>query len=475
MNTQDFKKGMPMNPHWNIDTKLVHAGERGEVLPGIPTVHPISMSNTYIAPLATMDAILGGAPGYTYGRHHNPSVDALAEAVRELEEGEVAFAYASGMAAVHASLMALSLRPGDRVLLSRDLYGASLNLVEQLFAPMGIDAIEEDLTDLDRVNQVFIRYRPRLVLFELISNPLLRLVDGPALTQMAHQHQARVIIDNTFTTPLMAKPLSYGADFVVHSATKYLGGHGDAIGGILVTRREHQDRLYSQQKLMGTILGPFEAWLIHRGLKTLGLRFPRQCQNASQLALRLHQSGRFKQVHYPGLTHHPRIPSSPNGFPPRIARRRGDPGSAWGQSDGLQISRSPSISGSCHHGRRHIHFSAVPAHRFTPFSVCRGSASDGDFRRNGSDRGRHRIGRRHCRRYSCGGGLVMKHSETLAHHLVGPYPFQPPSYRHQTISRPERATLSAPDRGQFAAEHARHLIATIALGKINTLDPSRFD
>lgn len=315
MNTQDFKKGMPMNPHWNIDTKLVHAGERGEVLPGTPTVHPISMSNTYIAPLATMDAILGGAPGYTYGRHHNPSVDALAEAVRELEEGEVAFAYASGMAAVHASLMALSLRPGDRVLLSRDLYGASLNLVEQLFAPMGIEAIEEDLTDLDRVNQVLIRHRPRLVLFELISNPLLRLVDGPALTQMAHQHQARVIIDNTFTTPLMAKPLSYGADFVVHSATKYLGGHGDAIGGILVTRREHQDRLYSQQKLMGTILGPFEAWLIHRGLKTLGLRFPRQCQNASQLALRLHQSGRFKQVHYPGLTHHPEYRQAQTFFP----------------------------------------------------------------------------------------------------------------------------------------------------------------
>lgn len=303
-----------MKPKWHIETKLVHAGERSTFPPGSPTVHPISMSNTYVAPLSTMDAILGGAPGYTYGRHHNPTVDLLAEAVCQLEEGEVAFAYSSGMAAVHAALMALQLRAGDRILLSRDLYGASLNLVEQLFAPMGIEAIEEDLTDLNRVEEGLRRHRPRLVLLELISNPLLRLIDGQAITEIAHRQGAQVIIDNTFTTPLMAKPLTYGADFVVHSATKYLGGHGDAIGGIIVSHEHHQARLHSQQKLLGTILGPFEAWLLHRGLKTLALRFPRQCQNAARLATLLHESGRFRRVHYPGLAHHPEYHLAPKLF-----------------------------------------------------------------------------------------------------------------------------------------------------------------
>ncbi len=294
-----------MKPPWQLETTLVHAGERQTPLAGNPTVHAISMSNTYVAPLTTMDAILGGAPGYTYGRHHNPTVDALADAVCQLEEGDVAFAYASGMAAVHAALAALELRPHDRVLLSRDLYGASLNLVDELFAPLGIETITEDMTDLARVEAACALHRPRVLLLELISNPLLRVVDGPELVALAHRYGAEVIIDNTFTTPLMARPLTYGADFVVHSATKYLGGHGDAIGGVVVTRKEYHARLYSQQKLMGTILGPFEAWLLHRGLKTLALRFARQCDNAAELARVLDQSSRFTAVHYPGLAQHP--------------------------------------------------------------------------------------------------------------------------------------------------------------------------
>lgn len=289
----------------DIATQLVHAGEARPELPGRPTVHAISMSNTYVAEPEVMDAILGGAPGYTYGRHHNPTVDALAYAVCQLEHGEVAFAYSSGMAAVHAALMSLALRPSDVIVLSRDLYGASLNLVEQLFRPMGVEALAEDLTDLSRVEAVFRQHRPRAVLLELISNPLLRLIDGPQITELAHRYDVRVIIDNTFTTPLMATPIDYGVDMVVHSATKYLGGHGDAIGGIVVAKEAYRDRLYQQQKLMGTILGPFEAWLLHRGLKTLGLRFPRQCQNAAALAQILHQSGKFHRVHYPGLSHHP--------------------------------------------------------------------------------------------------------------------------------------------------------------------------
>ncbi len=263
------------------------------------------MSNTYVAPPEVMDEILGGAPGYTYGRHHNPTVDALTHAMAGLEEGEAALAYASGMAAIHAALAAMELGPGDALLLSRDLYGASLNLVDQLLCPLGIQAETADLTDLAAVEALLSRLRPRAMLFELISNPLLRILDGPALTELAHRYGARVIVDNTFTTPLLARPLTYGADLVVHSATKYLGGHGDAIGGILVTRPEFYETLYRQQKLLGTILGPFEAWLIHRGLKTLDLRFRRQCQNAQKLAVRLADGDHFLAVHYPALPSHP--------------------------------------------------------------------------------------------------------------------------------------------------------------------------
>ncbi len=295
----------PKPSRWQLSTQLVHAGERLPAVPGLPTVHPISMSNTYVAPPEVMDAILGGAPGYTYGRHHNPTVDALTHAMAALEEGEAALAYASGMAAIHAALTGMDLRPGDALLLSRDLYGASLNLVDQLFRPLGIQAATADLTDLAAAETALSELHPRALLFELISNPLLRILNGPALTELAHRYGARVIVDNTFTTPLLAQPLTYGADMVVHSATKYLGGHGDAIGGILVTRAEFYEPLHGQQKLLGTILGPFEAWLIHRGLKTLDLRFRRQCHNAGKLAAHLADSGRFLAVHYPALPSHP--------------------------------------------------------------------------------------------------------------------------------------------------------------------------
>lgn len=308
-----------MTRRWNLETTLVHAGERAPELPGSPTVHPLSLSNTYTAPLRQMDAVLGGAPGYTYGRHGNPTVDAFADAVAALEGGSTALAYGSGMAAIHAVLTALELRSGDRIVLSQDLYGASLNLVDQIFQPMGVEAVTADLTDLSAAARLLGEARPKAVLFELISNPLLRVVDGPALTTLAHQAGARVIVDNTFTTPLIARPLDFGADFVVHSATKYLGGHGDAIGGVVVADHAFHETLHRQQKLLGTILGPFEAWLLHRGLKTLGLRFPRQCENARELALRLSASGRFEAVHHPLLPDHPEHARALALFPEGLA------------------------------------------------------------------------------------------------------------------------------------------------------------
>lgn len=288
-------------------TVAVHAGERRPERPFTPTVSPIYASNTFVAPdPEEMDAILGGSlEGYTYTRHHNPTVAAFEEAVALLEGAEAARAYASGMAALAAALLGAGVAPGDRVLLSRDLYGATVSLVRDVFGRFGVEAVTADLTDPSAYEPLLERHRPRAVVAETLSNPLLRVVDVGALASAAHAHGAQLIVDNTFTTPLLCRPLELGADLVVHSATKYLGGHGDATGGVVVGPRERIRDLYARQKLLGDNLGPFEAWLLHRGLKTLPLRFQRQSASAWRLAQELRDSGRFRRVVHPLLPDHP--------------------------------------------------------------------------------------------------------------------------------------------------------------------------
>jgi cystathionine beta-lyase/cystathionine gamma-synthase len=290
---------------WALETTLVHAG-RTPAAP-VSTAMPIYPSTTFQAPSPeALDRILGGEiAGYSYTRHANPTVDALAEAVAALEGGDAAVCYGSGMAAIDAALYAAGVKAGDRVLLSRDLYGASLNLAQSVWGEAGVEAVTEDFGDLDRFEAALRRYAPRAVLFEVLSNPLLRIVDGPAVVALAARYGAVSIVDNTFTTPLSCRPLEWGADLVVHSATKYLGGHGDATGGVVVARAAFRPRLLQYLKLRGAVLGPFEAWLVHRGLRTLALRYVRQCDNARVLAERLWASGRFAQVIHPLLPNHP--------------------------------------------------------------------------------------------------------------------------------------------------------------------------
>lgn len=290
-------------------TRAVHAREAHHAFtPVRPTVTPIYASNTFLTDAPEdMDAILGGArPGYTYSRHHNPTVSALTQAAAELEGGGHAVAYASGMAALFAALAAVPLTAGDTVLAASDLYGATASLVEEVFGPLDVEPVFGDLTDLAEADRLLEKHRPRAVLVETLSNPLLRLVDGPALARLAHARGARLIVDNTFATPLLQRPLEWGADLVVHSATKYLSGHGDVTAGIALTRDEGiAGRLERQIRLTGAILGPFEAWLVHRGLKTLPLRFIRQCEGAHCLAVELRASGLVDRVHHPLLPDHP--------------------------------------------------------------------------------------------------------------------------------------------------------------------------
>ena len=291
---------------WRRNTLLVHAGTpRVENIQ--PTALPIFPSTSYQSESAErLDRLMAGeVPGFSYARHGNPNVEALVDAMKELEEAQTGIATASGMAAIDAALYATGVRPGDTVLVSQDVYGASLNLLGTIWAESEIQVVVGDFTDLTRFESLLQKHKPTSILIETLSNPLLKILDVPRIAELAHTVEAQLIVDNTFTTPLIMQPLTLGADIVVHSATKYLGGHGDAMGGIVVAREDYHDRLHQYLKLRGAVLGPFEAWLIHRGLRTLGVRFEKQCQNAAIIAEALRTSQIFERVFYPLFSDHP--------------------------------------------------------------------------------------------------------------------------------------------------------------------------
>jgi cystathionine gamma-synthase/methionine-gamma-lyase len=292
------------HPQLDIATRLVHAGERLGTPTGQPVATPIYASTTFTyASMADADAVLGGEkPGYIYTRYGNPTVAALEQAILSLEGGVAAIAYASGMAALHAAVLACEPSPGSTILASRDLYGATLDLLVLLFGQFDIKTITADFSDLPSLAAKAEEVRPRILVAETISNPLLKICDIDACAAIAHAHHAKLIVDNTFATPYLCRPLEHGADFVVHSATKYLSGHADAMGGAVVAK-EHPDdaALISIMKLAGGILGPWEAHEILRGIKTLGLRLERQCANARRIADTLAEDPRVSRVYYPAL------------------------------------------------------------------------------------------------------------------------------------------------------------------------------
>jgi cystathionine gamma-synthase/methionine-gamma-lyase len=292
------------DPQLDIATRLVHAGERLGTPTGQPVSTPIYASTTFTyGSMAEADAVLGGEkPGYIYTRYGNPTVAALEQAILALEGGVAACAYASGMAALHAAVLACELSPGSTILASRDLYGATLDLLVLLFGQFDIKTVTADFSDLPSLAAKAEEVRPRVLVAETISNPLLKICDIDACAEIAHAHRARLIVDNTFATPYLCRPLEHGADFVVHSATKYMSGHADAMGGVVVAKDHPDDKaLISIMKLAGGVLGPWDAHEIMRGIKTLGLRMERQCTNAQRIAETLAPDPRLLQVYYPSL------------------------------------------------------------------------------------------------------------------------------------------------------------------------------
>jgi cystathionine beta-lyase/cystathionine gamma-synthase len=288
----------------DITTKLVHGGERRALPDAKPVSTPIYASATFTYDsMQEIDQVFGGEKqGYIYTRYGNPTTAALEEAVREVEEGAAACAYATGMAAIHAALIACDLKSGSTVLASQDLYGATTNLLNSIFINFGVKTVFVDYSDLSAVREKARDTKPQILIAETISNPLLKVCDMETCAEIAHENGARLIMDNTFATPYLRQPLKLGADIVVHSATKYLGGHADAMGGIVISRDEMDSAaLLSVLKLAGGVLSVWEAHEILRGLKTLAVRMERQCDNARRLANYLNEHPAIARVHYPGL------------------------------------------------------------------------------------------------------------------------------------------------------------------------------
>ncbi|GAB4538815.1 MAG: cystathionine gamma-synthase [Anaerolineae bacterium] len=288
-------------------TRAVHAGERAPQPDFTPVATPIHPTVGFLYDsMDDLDAIFATTRnGYVYPRYGSPTVAAFETAIADLEGGEAAHAFASGMAAIHAALLAAGVRAGRGVVAALDLYGATYTLLSRLFTELEIRARFVDATDLTAVESALAEISPVALVVETISNPLLKIADLPALVDLAHRYGAWLLVDNTFASPYLCNPLAHGADFVIHSATKYIGGHGDVMAGVVVTSRENRSALFELNKLVGGVLGPFEAWLALRGVKTLPLRMRQQCANAARIAQWLSQHPKVAHVNYPGLPTHP--------------------------------------------------------------------------------------------------------------------------------------------------------------------------
>jgi len=289
---------------FDIATQLVHAAHGSEPPTGQPTSTPIYASATFT--YESMDEIdrvfAGEKPGYIYTRYGNPTVTVLENSIRTIEGGATACAYSSGMAALHAALFACELSPGATVLASQDLYGATTSLLQNIFGSFGIRTITANFNNPEEVRVKARETKPRVLLAETISNPLLKVCDIDACAEIAREVSARFIVDNTFASSYLCQPLRHGADIVVHSATKYLSGHADAMGGIAISRDEADSMaLIGVMKLVGGVLSPWEAHEILRGVKTLAVRMDRHCENARTLAERLQNHPQIGRVYFPGL------------------------------------------------------------------------------------------------------------------------------------------------------------------------------
>jgi len=279
-----------------FSTICIHAGQTPDPATGA-IITPIYQTSTYV-----QDA-LGVHKGYEYARTHNPTRAALEGNLAAIERGTAAFAFASGMAA-ESAVMTL-LQAGDHVVVTDNTYGGTYRLFERVLRKYGLEFTYTDTSRLDEIERA-IRTTTKMLFLETPTNPVLRLTDLAGACEIAHRHDVFVVVDNTFASPAVQRPIDFGADLVVHSTTKFLNGHSDSVGGVVVAvRDDHVEWLRFVQNAEGAILGPMDAWLVLRGTKTLPIRMERHNANAMALAGYLAAHPKIDTVHYPGLPSHP--------------------------------------------------------------------------------------------------------------------------------------------------------------------------
>jgi cystathionine gamma-lyase len=282
--------------NWGFATRALHIGQGPDPATGA-VVQPIHLATTFA------QQGVGKHKGFEYSRSGNPTRAALEECLAALEDAKHCLAFSSGLGA--ETTLLLLLNPGDHVVYMEDVYGGTFRLFDKVFKRFGLTFSAVDAGDIEAVEQS-ITPATKLVWLESPTNPLLRVVDIDAVSEVAHSRGAMVCVDNTFATPYLQQPLHLGADFVVHSSTKYIGGHSDVVGGAIMTSNDELEKqLRFHQNAVGAVPSPFDCWLLLRGIKTLALRVERQSQNAMELAAALEKNNAVVRVHYPGLESHP--------------------------------------------------------------------------------------------------------------------------------------------------------------------------
>ncbi|HUP03568.1 MAG TPA: aminotransferase class I/II-fold pyridoxal phosphate-dependent enzyme [Bryobacteraceae bacterium] len=301
----------------NLNTIAVHAGDREKAPCQTPVTTPIYGATSYAADsMEQLDRIFGREEaGYCYARYDNPTNAALEAQVNALENGHGALACASGMLALQIAVTAALADRRKSIVAADALYGATVSLLMNVIEPSGVAVRSADVCDLDAFRAAVAEARPGCILMESISNPLLRVGRIDCIAQIAREAGAALVVDNTFATPLLVRPLELGAAMSVHSLTKYLAGHGDVLGGVIVSDAAHYDGMRALARTVGPALGPFESYLAMRGVKTFPLRMERQCANARKVAAFLAGHNKVEQVYFPDDPAHPDAPAVRKLFP----------------------------------------------------------------------------------------------------------------------------------------------------------------
>ena len=305
---------MPKSPKWNLQSRFIHSGSGMDFSKVRTPTPPIYQTSNFLYEdvESGTDILIGKKDGFIYSRYSNPTIEMLNQVLADIEGGEAALSFSSGLAAISAAVLAYC-KPGDHIVASSLIYGGTYHLLKEHMRQLGIETSFVDPTRLSEVKQK-IQKNTRILYTEPLANPTLVSANIPQWAEITHQHGCKLLVDNTFTPPPIFQPLAAGSDVVIHSATKYLGGHSDLIGGAVISSRAEIETITPHLKYFGGIISPFIAWLLLRGIRTLGVRLERQCRNALRIAQFLEKHSKILKVNYAGLPSNPQYNFNKESF-----------------------------------------------------------------------------------------------------------------------------------------------------------------